>query len=144
MRSAILIAALVSSSAWAQGTADDLKRCLSDLGGIAWRLPYAPRIIVTSCISPAGSYKPRTAAPAGIRELSLGSAVDPAPDDRDMSIFERDAAADSAAHAHFDGLFRQHGYRVVSPGRYSRADGLSLLWKSQGSARWMVVVEGAP
>lgn len=143
MRCAILVVSLVCSSAWAQGGPEDLKRCLEDLGGIAWRFPYSPRMSVTSCISPAGSYQPRPRAPAGIRELSLGASYDRAPDE-DRSLDERTKTADSAALAHFDALFRLHGYRAVSPGRYARSDGLSLVWKAEGSNRWVVVVEGAP
>jgi hypothetical protein len=143
VRCAILVVSLVWSSAWAQGGPDDLKRCLADLGGIAWRFPYSPRVSVTSCISPAGSYQPRPRAPAGIRELSLGASYDRAPDE-DRSLDERTKTADSAALAHFDALFRRHGYLAVSPGRYSRGDGMALVWKAEGSNRWVIVVEGAP
>jgi hypothetical protein len=144
VRFAALVVSLVYSSAWAQGTPDDLKRCLQDLGAIAWRLPYAPRVSVTYCVSPAASYNPRGAKPAAIRELSLRASLDMMPGEQDMKWDERRSAAQSAGLAHFDALFRSHGYRALSPGRYQRSDGLSLIWKAQGDDAWLVVVEGAP
>jgi len=135
----ILAGVLVASSACAQ--ADDLKRCLADIGGIAWRLPYAPRVSVTYCVSPAASYNPHGGKPSAIRELSLRAAFDRVPDEEGMSWDERRTAAQSAALAHFDALFRSHGYRAVSPGSYQRSDGLSLTWKAQGDDAWLVAVD---
>jgi hypothetical protein len=144
VRILIFAGVLASSAAAAQGTANDLKRCLEDLGGVAWRLPYAPRISVTYCVSPAASYNPRGGKPAAIRELSLRASFEAVPDEQDMPWDERRMAAQSAALAHFEALFRSHGYRAVSPGRYQRGDGLSLTWKAQGDDAWTVVVEGPP
>jgi hypothetical protein len=144
VRILIFAGVLASSAASGQGTPDDLKRCLEDLGGIAWRLPYAPRVSATYCVSPAASYNPHGGKPAAIRELSLRASFDRVPDEQGMSWDERRTAAQSAALAHFDALFRSHGYRAVSPGRYQRGDGLSLTWKAQGDDAWLVVVEGPP
>jgi hypothetical protein len=151
----ILAGILVASSAWAQGSADDLKRCLAEIGGIAWRLPYSPRMNVSTCTSPAASYL-RSAASPGLREISLISDGGWNADDKDMRGEEREAAVQSAALAHFEGLFRRHGYERVAiltpyPGtlmgvtyRYSRPGAPSLLWKIESSNSWRVTVEAQP
>lgn len=151
----ILAGLFVASSAWAQGSADDLKRCLADIGGIAWRLPYSPRMNVSTCTSPAGSYLRSIGSP-GLREISLISDGGWNADDKDMNYEEREAAVQTAALAHFDGLFRRHGYQRVAmltphPGmvmgvtfRYSRPGGPSLLWKIESSNSWRVTVEAQP
>lgn len=151
----ILAGVFVVSSAWAQSSADDLKRCLADIGGIAWRLPYSPRMNVSTCTSPNASYQ-RPIASASLREISLIFDGGWNADDKDMRGEEREAAVQSAALAYFDGLFRRHGYERVAtltpyPGtmmgvtyRYARPGSPSLLWKIESSNSWRVTVEAQP
>jgi hypothetical protein len=88
---------------------DHLKRCLASLDGIAWQLPYLPKMQVHGCELP-GTGRDASAVLDLIGEVALGSL--PLSDDSDL----RFAQVQQAVYVHFDALFRRHGYHRIDVG----------------------------
>lgn len=106
--SAVLMLPAIAS---ADARTDQLKRCLHDFGGIEWMLPYQPPIHIRSCASPAASYDTSDNAADGRRVLELIGELTLGPDTDRLSSDDAYAAIQDATFAHFDALFRRHGYR---------------------------------
>lgn len=112
LRRVLLCASLcsVGVSARADPSADQLKRCLADFGGIHWQLPYLPSMHITACSAPAtGDTQPGGRRSLELLEdLVLPPVPQPPPPDLDY------VAVQDAAYQHFDALFRHHGFTRVS------------------------------
>ncbi len=92
---------------------DLLKLCLQDFDGIELKLPYRPPIQVRACATPEVSYDTSKTSDGHRRleligELTLGDEAEKPSGD------ERYAALQQAMFTHFDALFKQRGYRLVS------------------------------
>jgi hypothetical protein len=97
--------------AYASERSDELKRCLGELDGIAWQLPYQPPMHIRSCATAGTTYDSATrmAAGTGLLELTGELTLGPRPSTQDG---DHDyASVQDTAFAHFDALFRRHGYR---------------------------------
>jgi hypothetical protein len=87
------------------GEAEVIQRCLKAFG-IAWRLPYAPALVVERCESAEGSYRGQQPASDSPRlELALDNIG--FIDERTLTYAE----LHNAVFAHFDALFRAQGFR---------------------------------
>jgi hypothetical protein len=103
-----------SEAAQANSRIDELKRCLQDFDGIEWKLPYRPPLRIRSCATPAVNYDVGDKTPAGHRRLELIGELTLGDEASQLSSDERYAALQLALHTHFDALFKQRGYRLVS------------------------------
>ena len=103
-----------SGAAQANPRIDDLKRCLQDFDGIEWKLPYRPPLRIRSCATPTVNYDVGDKTSAGRRELNLIGELTLGDESEELSSDERYAALQLALHTHFDALFKQRGYRLVS------------------------------
>lgn len=109
-----VLLALATGSASAQGARriEELKHCLGQFDGIAWKLPYQPPIRISSC---EGEGRDRIGLKSTgqrklelIGELTLGNVRD------GLEFDDRYAALQQAVFIHFDALFMQRGYRLVA------------------------------
>ncbi len=105
---------LLPSIGTAQTQAEELKRCLHDLDGMEWKLPYQPYLQVSSCSSQTSGYITSHKALAGQGNLELIGDPTLASDTENLSTDEKHAAEQSAVFTHFDALFRRHGYRRIA------------------------------
>ena len=105
-------AALLSTClpASASELGDKLKRCLAQLDGIAWQLPYQPPMHVRSCATATDTHDTATTMPAGAALLELTGELTLGPRPSTQDSDHDYASVHSAAFAHFDALFRRHGY----------------------------------
>jgi hypothetical protein len=99
----------------AQAQDDKLKKCLHDLDGIEWQLPYQPPMRIVSCASQFTHYGNAAVSGAGGGELVLADSAWQLHDAENLSMSEKATAAQCAIYFHFDDLFRRHGYRQVAP-----------------------------
>jgi hypothetical protein len=117
---------------------DELNRCLADFGGIAWKLPYQPPIQIRSCASPTVNYDTADKPAPGSRVLQLIGELTLGPGPQ-LSSDENYAALQHAMLAHFDGLFRRHGFRqVATETGNARVEYPRATWRmlhGQGGAR---------
>lgn len=102
---------LVPCIAQADSRMEELKRCLRELGGIEWKLPYQPPMHIRSCASATANYDTSEKAGEGRGVLELIGELTLGPDTAGLSSDEVYAALQNASYTHFDVLFRRHGYR---------------------------------
>jgi hypothetical protein len=92
---------------------DQLQLCLQDFDGIEMKLPYRPLLRVRSCATPEVGYDTSKTSDGHRRleligDLTLGTEAKQLPPD------EQYAALQQATLVHFDALFKQRGYHLVS------------------------------
>ncbi len=104
----------VTEAAQANSRTDELKRCLQDFDGIEWKLPYRPPLRIRSCATPSVNYDVGDKTPAGHRRLDFIGELTLGDEASQLSSDERYAALQIGVHTHFDALFKQRGYRLIS------------------------------
>lgn len=104
----------VTEAARANSRVDELKQCLQDFDGIEWKLPYRPPLKIRSCATPTVTYDGGDKTTVGHRRLDLIGELSLGDEDSQLSSDERYAALQIGLHAHFDALFKQRGYRLIS------------------------------
>ncbi|MEO7496656.1 MAG: hypothetical protein ABIT83_25850 [Massilia sp.] len=109
-RLALLAACLLPCAASAEGRTELLKRCLNDYGGIALTLPYQPSVHIRSCATPDVNYDTPVKTPAGRRELELIGELTLGTELGNVGADDYYAAVQGALFAHFDSLFKRHGF----------------------------------
>ncbi len=98
------------------GPAAALQRCLGDLAGVKWQWPYLPRMSVSRCISPAGSYKAAAGTATG-EERTLAIAAQGGLNHvyaDDVMVEESSADLQNAIFLHFDQLLRSQGFAKLA------------------------------
>jgi hypothetical protein len=110
---AALLLLCASPLSLADRRTDELQRCLADFGGIEWKLPYQPRLRIRSCAAPSVTYDTADKPAAGSRVLQLIGDLTLGPGPQ-LSSDDNYAALQHAMLAHFDALFRRHGFRQVA------------------------------
>ena len=110
---AAIAALCVPLSSQAGVRTEELRRCLADFGGIEWKLPYQPPIRIRSCAGPVVTYDTADKPAPGRRVLELIGELTLGPGPQ-LSSDENYAALQHAMLAHFDALFRRHGFRQVA------------------------------
>ncbi|AXQ29359.1 hypothetical protein D0B54_11935 [Solimonas sp. K1W22B-7] len=154
---ALLVAGLMAGSAQAAepvaavGPAAALQRCLGDLAGVNWQWPYLPRLSVSRCISPAGSYNATASIGSSGKERMLGLTAQGGLNHvyaDDVLIEESFADMQNAVFLHFDQLLRSQGFtklaevrngaatRGGSYRRQSAESNVTVVFSADGANDW--------
>lgn len=111
LRAGLLLAILVPGLACGQTRTDLLRACLSDFGGMEWKLPYRPPLRVRSCASPAASFDTVESTVGGRRSIVFSGELTLGPGHAGWSPDENYAALQSVVLQHFEKQFLLRGYR---------------------------------